>query len=136
LKPSLLAKDEGEREMKPILLLLMSAVSASMGQVLFRKGVLVTGEVNFKTSILSELSKLVFNPVVFSGLILYFVGTVLWLIALSKTTLNFAYPFTALTFVLVMVSSKVIFLENIPTLRYFGVILIILGLLLSSAAKG
>lgn len=122
--------------MKPILLLLMSAVSASMGQVLFRKGVLVTGEVNFKTSILSELSKLVFNPVVFSGLILYFVGTVLWLIALSKTTLNFAYPFTALTFVLVMVSSKVIFLENIPTLRYFGVILIILGLLLSSAAKG
>jgi multidrug transporter EmrE-like cation transporter len=136
LKPSLLEKDEGEREMKPILLLLMSAVSASMGQVLFRKGVLVTGEVNFKTSILSELSKLVFNPVVFSGLILYFVGTVLWLIALSKTTLNFAYPFTALTFVLVMVSSKVIFLENIPTLRYFGVILIILGLLLSSAAKG
>jgi len=136
LKPSLLEKDEGEGEMKPILLLLMSAVSASMGQVLFRKGVLVTGEVNFKTSILSELSKLVFNPVVFSGLILYFVGTVLWLIALSKTTLNFAYPFTALTFVLVMVSSKVIFLENIPTLRYFGVILIILGLLLSSAAKG
>jgi drug/metabolite transporter (DMT)-like permease len=122
--------------MKPILLLFMSAVSASMGQVLFRKGVLVTGEVNFRVSILSELIKLVFNPVVFSGLILYFVGTVLWLIALSKTTLNFAYPFTALTFVLVMVSSKVIFLENIPTLRYFGVILIILGLLLSSVAKG
>ena len=122
--------------MKPILLLLISAVSASMGQVLFKKGVLVSGEVTFKTSILSELIKLVFNPVVFSGLILYIVSTVLWLIALSKTTLNFAYPFTALTFVLVMVSSRVIFLENIPTLRYFGIILIILGLLLSSAAKG
>jgi drug/metabolite transporter (DMT)-like permease len=122
--------------MRSILLLLISAVSASVGQVLFKKGVLVTGEVNFKTSILSELIKLVFNPVVFAGLTLYFIGTVLWLIALSKTTLNFAYPFTALTFVLVMVSSRVIFLENIPTLRYFGIILIIVGLLVSSAAKG
>jgi multidrug transporter EmrE-like cation transporter len=125
-----------KKEMKPVLLLLISAVSASMGQVLFKKGVLVTGEVNFKTSIVGELIKLVFSPAIFSGLTLYFISTVLWLIALSKTTLNFAYPFTALTFVLVMVSSRVIFLENIPTLRYFGIILIIVGLLLSSAAKG
>ena len=87
--------------MKPIWLFLMSVVSASMGQVLFKKGVLMTGEVTIKTSILGELIKLVFNPVVFSGLALYIVSTVLWLIALSKTTLNFAYPFTALTFVLV-----------------------------------
>jgi drug/metabolite transporter (DMT)-like permease len=79
---------------------------------------------------------LVFNPVVFWGLVLYVVSTILWLAALSKTTLSFAYPFTALTFILVMLSSRVIFLESIPTLRYFGIVLIVLGILLSSIAKG
>ena len=121
--------------MKPIWLLLMSVVSASTGQVLFKKGVLVTGEVTFRSSVIGELIKLIFNPIVFSGLILYVISTVLWLIALSKTTLNFAYPFTALTFALVMLSSRVIFLENIPTLRYFGIGLICLGIFLSSLAK-
>ena len=121
--------------MKPLLLLLLSVVSASFGQVLFKKGVLITGEVTLKSSILGELLKLLFNPVIFSGLILYVVSTVLWLIALSKTTLNFAYPFTALTFGLVMISSKVIFMENIPPLRYFGIALIIFGIFVSSLAK-
>jgi len=121
--------------MKPLLLLLLSVVSASFGQVLFKKGVLITGEVTFKSSILGELLKLLFNPVIFSGLILYAVSTVLWLIALSKTTLNFAYPFTALTFGLVMISSRVIFMENIPALRYFGIVLIIIGIFVSSLAK-
>ena len=122
--------------MKPVVSLLLSVLSASSGQVLFKKGVLMTGEVTLKGSVIGELLKLVFQPVVFSGLILYVISTVLWLLALSKTTLSFAYPFTALTFILVMLSSRVIFLESIPTLRYFGIALIILGILLSSVAKG
>lgn len=122
--------------MRPVVLLLISIVSASAGQVLFKKGVLTTGEVTLKSSFFGELIKLVFNPFVFVGLVLYIGSTILWLIALSKTTLNFAYPFTALTFVLVMLSSRAIFLEDIPTLRYFGVLLIILGVVFSSLAKG
>jgi drug/metabolite transporter (DMT)-like permease len=122
--------------MRPVFLLLLSVASATMGQIFFKKGVLDIGEVTFKSSIMGELTKLILNPFVFSGLILYVVSAVLWLIALSKTTLNFAYPFTILTFALVMLSSRVIFLENIPTSRYFGIALICLGILLSSLAKG
>jgi drug/metabolite transporter (DMT)-like permease len=122
--------------MKPILLLLLSVASASTGQVLFKKGVLMTGEVTLKSSVIGELLKLVFQPLVFSGLILYVISTILWLLALSKTTLSFAYPFTALTFILVMLSSRVVFLETIPPLRYFGIGLIVAGILLSSVAKG
>jgi multidrug transporter EmrE-like cation transporter len=121
--------------MKSVLLLLMAVISASTGQVLLKKGVLLTGEVTFKSSVIGELTKLVLSPIVFGGLLLYFVSAILWLIALSKTALNFAYPFTALTFVLVMLSSRLIFLENIPTLRYVGIVLIILGVVFSSLAK-
>jgi multidrug transporter EmrE-like cation transporter len=121
--------------MKVVFLLLASVCSATIGAVLLKKGVLTIGEVSFKSSIIGELMKLVFNPIVFGGLILYFVSAILWLTALSRTTLNFAYPFTAITFSLVMLSSRLIFLESIPTLRYFGIVLIILGVLVSSVAK-
>jgi multidrug transporter EmrE-like cation transporter len=122
--------------MKPILLLLLSVASASTGQVLFKKGVLITGEITLKSSVIGELFKLVFQPLVFSGLILYVISTILWLLALSKTTLSFAYPFTALTFILVMLSSRMVFLESIPPLRYLGIGLIVAGILVSSVAKG
>jgi len=122
--------------MRPIFLLLLSVASASTGQVLFKKGVLMTGEITLKSSVIGELLRLVFQPLVFSGLILYVISTILWLLALSKTTLNFAYPFTALTFILVMLSSRIVFLESIPPLRYLGIGLIVAGILVSSVAKG
>ena len=120
--------------MKPVWLLLISVVSATAGQIFFKQGVFMTGEITLKGSILRELLKLVFNPFVFSGLVLYVISTVVWLIALSKTTLSFVFPFTALIFVLVMLSARMVFLEPIPTLRYFGILLISLGFLLSSLA--
>ncbi len=122
--------------MKVVFFLLISVISATTGAVLLKKGVLSVGEVTLEGSIVSELIYLVFNPTVFLGLMLYGLSSISWLIALSRTTLNFAYPFTAITFSLVMLSSRLIFSENIPTLRYFGIMLIILGVILSSLSKG
>jgi uncharacterized membrane protein len=108
--------------------------SATLGQIFFKKGVLMTGEIALKGSVIRELLTLVFNPFVFSGLVLYVVSTIVWLIALSKTTLSFVYPFAALIFVLVMLSARIVFFEQIPTLRYVGILLICVGFLLSSLA--
>jgi uncharacterized membrane protein len=124
----------GRKEMKPVGLLLTSVVLATLGQIFFKKGVFYTGEVTLQGSIITGLIRLIFNPFVFSGLVLYVFSTVLWLIALSKTTLSFVFPFTALIFVLVMLSARIVFLESIPTLRYIGLALICLGFLLSSLA--
>ena len=120
--------------MKPVWLLLISVCSATFGQILFKKGVFVTGEITLKESVIGELIKLVFNPFVFLGLVFYIVSTILWLIALSKTTLSFVYPFAALIFVLVMICARFIFLEPVPPLRYVGIAVICVGFLLSSLA--
>ena len=92
------------------------------------------GEITLKGSLIGELLKLILNPYIFSGLVLYGISTVVWLIALSKTTLSFVFPITALKFVLVMLSARIVFLEPIPTLRYLGILLICIGFLLSSIA--
>jgi uncharacterized membrane protein len=123
-----------EKQMKPVWLLFISVVSATLGQIFFKKGVFVTGEITLRGSMIGDLFRLVLNPFVFSGLILYVISTLVWLIALSKATLSFVFPFTALIFVLVMLSARIVFLEPIPTLRYFGIFLICIGFLLSSIA--
>ena len=123
-----------ERSMKPVWLLLISVCSATLGQIFFKKGVFLTGEITLTESVIGELIRLVLNPFIFSGLAFYGVSTILWLMALSKTSLSFVYPFTSLVFVLVMLSARVIFLEPVPTLRYVGIAVICVGFLLSSLA--
>ena len=122
--------------MKPVVLLLLSVAGASLGQIFFKKGVLAIGEVHLKGVLAGGWVRLLFHPAVFSGLVLYFISTVLWLMALSRTTLSFAYPFTALTFALVMLSARFVFQETIPVWRYAGFFFICLGILISSLAEG
>ncbi len=120
--------------MKPIWLFLVSVFCASLGQTLFKKGLLTLGEIALRDAFTGGLIRLISNPFVFSGLCLYVVSTIVWLIALSRTPLNYAFPFTALVFVLVMLAARVVFQEAIPTLRYVGLGLICMGFLLCSLA--
>ena len=120
--------------MKPVWLLLISVCSATIGQIFFKKGVFVTGEITLRESMIGDLLRLVLNPFVFSGLLFYVVSTILWLVALSKTSLSFVYPFASLVFVLVMLAARFIFLEPVPLLRYVGIAMICVGFLLSSLA--
>jgi len=64
--------------MKPVWLLLISVASATLGQIFFKRGVFMTGEIPLKGFVIGELLKLVFNPFVFSGLVLYIISTIVW----------------------------------------------------------
>lgn len=104
-----------------MLYLLAGVLLAAVGQVLFKVG--ATGQ--------SDLLEFV-NPAIISGLVCYGVGTVLWILALSKAPLTVVYPFTALTFVLVY-AAGVLFLGETATLRSLvGIALILVGLFLVS----
>jgi len=121
--------------MKVKLLLLLSVLFAGSGQVLFKKGMSRVQDISFTgniAGIIKMVFSVVFSPLVFSGLILYGLSTLLWLFALSKTQLNYAYPFTALTFILVMLASYFIFSEAIPVNRLIGVGIIVIGVLVAS----
>ena len=80
-----------------------------------------------KNYIFTGVVKIITSPFVIFGLIFYAFSTILWLIALSKCDLNYAYPFTALIFILVMIGSYTILHEAISPARIVGVTLICLG---------
>ena len=77
------------------------------------------------------LLKLLLDPWILSGLISAFVAALFWLAVLStKIELSKAYPFTALSLVLVVIFSIIFFKESVSIPLMFGILLIIAGIVL------
>ena len=102
-----------------MILLSVAACFAAMGQVLFRVG--ARGQETFLAFI---------NWPILSGLIVYAIGTMIWIFVLSRETLVHVYAFTALTFVLVYLGGIVLLNERIDLLNCVGVVLVLFGLYL------
>ena len=121
--------------MKDNLFLVFSVLTGGVGQILFKLGMKHMGEQNLAPglgSIFSFILKIITSPTLLLGILCYTVSTVVWMNVLSRVPLNRVYPFTALTFALVFVASILIFHEQIPMNRYFGVGIIVAGFLVTS----
>lgn len=70
------------------------------------------------------------SPLVWLGFVFYGAGALSWVIVLSRLPLSLAYPFLALNFVLIALAARVFLGEAIPLLRWGGIGLIIVGVLL------
>ncbi len=75
---------------------------------------------------------LIATPAVYAGLFLFGLSALVWLVVLSRASLSFAYPFAALTYVLIILFDLFILDETVPPLRWAGVALIVAGIFLVS----
>lgn len=61
-----------------------------------------------------------------------FIAAVSWMAALTKFDVTYAYPFTSLGFVFVLVLGALIFGEAVTVAKVLGIILIVAGIIVSS----
>lgn len=86
-----------------------------------------------KISFINGLIDMTFNWKLIVGFIVYVISFILYTLVISKYNLSYIYPIlTALLFILVMLSSAFVLKENISTLQIVGVIIIIIGVLLTT----
>jgi multidrug transporter EmrE-like cation transporter len=78
------------------------------------------------------LLKLLLDPFILSGFISAFFASLFWMAAMTKFELSYAYPFMSLAYVLVFIFSVLIFNESFTLNKVLGLILITLGIVLSS----
>lgn len=71
---------------------------------------------------------MLFNPYILLSIILTLLSGLSWIIAMSKFDISYAYPFTALGFVFILIFSHLLFNETITIYKYIGVSLIVIGI--------
>lgn len=108
-------------------LVFVSVSLSAVAQTAFKMGV-ARVQIAPDAALWMKALSLVFSPMVLLGLMLYGVGTVLWLFALRQLDLSLAYPFVAMSFVMVAGSGMLFLGEPIQPTRLVGLGLIVLGL--------
>ncbi len=118
-----------------IAMILLSVAVAAVAQLALKHGMnrvndrLSPGTFSFDGASLRAVSSEAF---VWTGLALFGLSALVWLVVLSRASLSFAYPFAALTYVLILVFDRFALEEEVPPLRWAGVAFIAVGIFLVS----
>lgn len=70
------------------------------------------------------------NPWVFSALVATFMSGVCWMVTLTKFDLSYAFPFTALNFMVMYLAGILVFGEQASTAKLIGTIAVLSGVML------
>ena len=98
-----------------------------MGQICLKFGVDRLGGIYLNNSILSELLRIIKEPVLILAITFYGVAFYLGLVALSKVGLSVFYLFTSASYVIILLAAYLIFDEPISYMKIIGCIFIMLG---------
>jgi len=117
--------------MATFLPLLLSTLLGVIGQLLLKQGMIHIGAVQLSASgVPALILRIATSPYVIGGLLIYGTGTFFWLVFISRVPLSYSYPFVSLGIVLGLISAWLIFHESIPTIRWIGMMVICIGVLL------
>jgi drug/metabolite transporter (DMT)-like permease len=118
-----------------IAMILLSVGLAAIAQLALKHGmnrvndVLAPERFSFNAA---SFKVVVTEAFVWGGLFLFGLSALVWLVVLSRASLSFAYPFAALTYVLILVFDTFVLDEQVPALRWGGVAFIAVGIFLVS----
>ncbi len=110
-----------------LLLLFIAIILGASGQILMKGGLRQLGD---RPAPAVVLRALVSNWLVLGGFACYGASSILYLLAISRLDLSYAYPMVALSYVMVAVAAWRLFGEAIPPLRVVGLVVIMLGVVL------
>ena len=111
-------------------LAVIGAVSfAAVGHLLIKDGLLKVGHAAAGHPLSSKLFIYLTNPIVFTGLFIYGVGTLMWVFAVSRKEISFLYPLTALNYGVIALGGKLLFGEVVSPTRWMGIAVVVMGVI-------
>ena len=124
--------------LRAVIAMTIAAAAAAFGQILLRQGMQQVGSLErFAPGVLvSYFWAALCNPYVIGGTVLNAVFYFLFLASLSWAGVTVVLPLTAIEFAFAAALAVVILNETVPALRWAGIALVILGVILISLAGG
>ena len=124
--------------LRVIIAMTIAAASAAYGQILVRRGMLQIGSLeNYAPgALLAYFWHALCNPYVIGGTVLNAVFYFLFIAALSWTNVTVALPMTAIEYGFAAFLAVVILKETVPPVRWAGIVLVVLGVILIARGGG
>ena len=118
--------------MKIVIVVIIAALSAAIGESLLSFGMKKFGPLNTSdpSHWLMLILSVVKNPYVFLGVVFLAIFFFLYLAALSWADLSFVLPLTALSYLFAAILAKYFLKEDVTWLRWAGTIVIVIGIVL------
>jgi drug/metabolite transporter (DMT)-like permease len=114
-------------------MILVSVALASLAQLTLKAGMNQVTEASGAVTVSTgSIKEIVTTPLVIGGLAIFALSAAVWILVLSRTSLSFAYPFAALTYLIILIVDRFVLHETIPPVRWVGVGLIMAGIVLVS----
>jgi len=121
---------------KSLLMIFASVLIGVFGQLSLKSGMTQVGRIDAQTLAqpVQLLVRIFTTPIILAGIAMYIVGTLIWLVVLSRMELSFAYPLVATTYVFTPLLAHLLLGEPIPALRWLGIGLILVGVVFVARA--
>ena len=108
-------------------LLVAAAICLTVtGELFLKSGMNRVGAVNMH-DLLATIRRAVALPQIWVGFGFVFGGAMIWLSAISRAPLSWAYPILSLGYVLILVLSRLFLGETVPLTRWLGTLIIVAG---------
>ncbi|WHZ29758.1 MAG: Permease of the drug/metabolite transporter (DMT) superfamily [Nitrospira sp.] len=124
--------------LKVLIAMTIAAAAAAVGQIFVRQGMQQVGalEQYAPLALMGYFGQALLNPYVVIGTLLNGVFYFLFLAALSWTDVTVVLPMTALEFGIAAILAVLLLNEVVPTMRWAGIALVIVGVFLIALAGG
>ncbi|MBN9527448.1 MAG: EamA family transporter [Alphaproteobacteria bacterium] len=118
---------------KYIPLIMVGVLLNAAAQLLLKAGMNRIGHFDFSAANLVPIGwKVATNPPVIAGLACYVVSVVVWLLALSRVDVSYAYPMLSVGYIVNAIAAWYLFGEVLSPMKLAGIFVIILGVFLIS----
>lgn len=136
LTPPETSKPNNTNNVQSIGMVLASVAFGAVGQLILKAGMNSIVETYGKLQLTPEtLIHMATNPLLIVGIAIFGVSTLLWLFALAKADLSFAYPFLSLTYLAVLIGGAFLFGDRVTLPRVLGFITIIAGVFIVARSE-
>ena len=112
-------------------LILLGVLLNAAAQLSLKQGMRTIGHFAFSLDNIVPIGvKVILNPFVFAGLLCYVISVIVWLMALSRVEVSYAYPLLSVGYIVTAFAGQFFFQEALGPVRWAGIVVICLGVFL------
>lgn len=112
-------------------LVMLTALLNAAAQLILKTGMSNIGSFSFKASNIMPIAvKVMYSPFILSGIVIYVISLILWLLVLSRMPVNIAYPMGSLAYIFNALGAYYFLHESLSYAQMSGIFMIVFGVFL------